>query len=149
MLEGKRQLARQVASNNAIIFVISSMASLNDVQVVEVGRSKPVNMPISTMLPILIESGSASSCEQSPKLQDACCRRMSDETGAAGEIQLKEDLADAMLESPGGMREPGEWLFVFHNDRTVSINDIFLNLVENHFVFWPLVKRLFVDTVSL
>lgn len=88
------------------------MASLNDVQLVEVGRSKPVNMPISTMLPVLIESGSASSCEQSPKLQDAC-RRMSDETGAAGEIQLKEDLADAMLESPGGIREPGKWPLVF------------------------------------
>lgn len=75
------------------------------------GRSKPVNMPVSTTYPILIESGSVSSCEQSPKLLDTY-QRLAEEVGGAGESQLKEDLADAMLESPG-VRESGKHLIVF------------------------------------
>lgn len=46
-----------------------------------------------------------SSCEQSPKLHDTYQRGF-DEVGGAGEVQLKEDLADAMLESPG-VRDKG------------------------------------------
>lgn len=73
------------------------------------GRSKPVNMPSTTAYPILIESGSVSSCEQSPKLRDTY-QRAFEEAGGAGEVQLKEDLADAMLESPG-VRDAGRFLF--------------------------------------
>lgn len=62
-------------------------------------------MPSTAAYPILIESGSASSCEQSPKLLDTY-KRTFEESGGAGEVQLKEDLADAMLESPG-IRETG------------------------------------------
>ncbi|XP_008191608.1 breast carcinoma-amplified sequence 3 homolog isoform X1 [Tribolium castaneum] len=65
---------------------------------VDVRRSKPVNMPVSKANAILIESGSASSCEQLflDTYHKAC-----EEVGSAGETRLKEDLADAMLESPG------------------------------------------------
>lgn len=60
-------------------------------------RSKPLNMP-DDGVPVLIESGSASSFEQSPRLLDR------EVPGSCGESQLKEDLADAMLESPGRVR---------------------------------------------
>lgn len=65
-------------------------------------------MPSTTSYPILIESGSVSSCEQSPKLLDTYHRTF-EEIGGAGEVQLKEDLADAMLESPG-VRDTGRIL---------------------------------------
>lgn len=94
-----------------ILNIFRSPLSLNDAQTIDVGRSKPVNMPVSTAYPILIESGSVSSCEQSPKLLDTY-QRLSEEVGGAGELQLKEDLADAMLESPG-VRESG-WYLVIH-----------------------------------
>jgi hypothetical protein len=70
---------------------------------VDVRRSKPVNMPVSKANAILIESGSASSCEQLflDTYHKAC-----EEVGSAGETRLKEDLADAMLESPG-IRDTG------------------------------------------
>lgn len=70
-------------------------------------------MPSTTAYPILIESGSVSSCEQSPKLLDTYHRTL-EETGGAGEVQLKEDLADAMLESPG-VREAGKvtWILLY------------------------------------
>lgn len=66
-------------------------------------------MPSTTAYPILIESGSVSSCDQSPKLRDTY-QRAFEEAGGAGEVQLKEDLADAMLESPG-VRDAGRFLF--------------------------------------
>ncbi|XP_059487922.1 breast carcinoma-amplified sequence 3 homolog isoform X2 [Neocloeon triangulifer] len=70
-------------------------------------RSHPVNMPSSGIVPVLIESGSCNSYDQSPRLMD-----MYGETegeGVAGESQLREDLADAMLESPAGapIKDPG------------------------------------------
>lgn len=85
---------------------------MHEIKTVDVGRSKPVNMPPTTAYPILIESGSVSSCEQSPKLLDTYQRNF-EETGGAGEVQLKEDLADAMLESPG-VKEAGEILYIFY-----------------------------------
>lgn len=54
----------------------------------------------------MIESGSVSSCEPSPKLLDTYQKNFDDASGA-GELQLKEDLADAMLESPG-IRDNGK-----------------------------------------
>lgn len=86
--------------------------SVQDVKTVDVGRSKPVNMPSTTAYPILIESGSVSSCEQSPKLLDTYQRNF-EETGGAGEVQLKEDLADAMLESPG-IKEAGKIFYFYY-----------------------------------
>lgn len=78
-----------------------------DSQVVEIGRSKPVNMPISAAYPILIEAGSVSSCEPSPKLLDTLQKNFEEFGGSwTGELQLREDLADAMLESPG-VRDSG------------------------------------------
>ncbi|CAH1124583.1 unnamed protein product [Ceutorhynchus assimilis] len=72
--------------------------SLGDAQPLDLNRSKPVNMPITKANAVLIESSSASSSEQS--LLDIY-RKNCEEMGAAGEHQIKEDLADAMLESPG------------------------------------------------
>lgn len=69
-----------------------------ETRAVDVRRSKPVNMPVSKANAILIESGSASSCEQ---LFLDTYHKAGDEVGSAGESRLKEDLADAMLESPG------------------------------------------------
>ncbi|XP_018572462.1 breast carcinoma-amplified sequence 3 homolog isoform X2 [Anoplophora glabripennis] len=75
-----------------------SPMSLTEAQPIDLGHSKPVNMPITKANAVLIESSSASSCEQS--LLDTY-QRTFEEVGGAGELQLKEDLADAMLESPG------------------------------------------------
>lgn len=55
-------------------------------------------MPMTGAYPVLIECGSLSS-EPSPKLADTY-RNFEDSSGG-GESQLKEDLAEAMLESPG------------------------------------------------
>lgn len=77
--------------------------SLQDARPLDVRRSKPVNMPITKNNAVLIESGSASSCEQ--RFLDAY-NRAGEEIGSAGETRLKEDLADAMLESPG-VRDAG------------------------------------------
>ncbi|KAJ8931403.1 hypothetical protein NQ314_015675, partial [Rhamnusium bicolor] len=74
-----------------------------EAQPIDLGHTKPVNMPITKANAVLIESSSASSCEQS--LLDTYHRTF-EEVGGAGELQLKEDLADAMLESPG-IRETG------------------------------------------
>ncbi|XP_033609769.1 breast carcinoma-amplified sequence 3 homolog isoform X3 [Cryptotermes secundus] len=89
--------------------------SLLELEAVEVGvgsgsrpaRSNPVNMPISSgsrpVVPVLIESGSGSSYEQSPRLLEAYGTDGAESDGSAGpgETQLREDLADAMMESPG------------------------------------------------
>ncbi|KAJ3657411.1 hypothetical protein Zmor_009216 [Zophobas morio] len=81
-----------------------------ETRAVDVRRSKPVNMPVSKANAILIESGSASSCEQLflDTYHKAC-----EEVGSAGETRLKEDLADAMLESPG-IRDTGRFCVFGH-----------------------------------
>lgn len=71
------------------------------------GRSKPVNMPVSGTYPVVIEAGSLSSLEPSPKFYDGHRQTLDEVTGAV-ELQLCEDLADAMLESPGN-KEPGKY----------------------------------------
>ncbi|XP_067634551.1 uncharacterized protein [Eurosta solidaginis] len=87
-----------------------------DVEAVEIGVSKPtsaasavrshsLSMPVAAArcnLPVLIESGSYSSIEQSPKLMDRFRHEHSDSdfTLSHGDSRLKEDLADAMRESP-------------------------------------------------
>ncbi|XP_020717235.1 uncharacterized protein LOC101460651 isoform X2 [Ceratitis capitata] len=88
-----------------------------DVEAVEIGvskpasaastpRSHPLSMPVTAAarcaLPVLIESGSYSSIEQSPKLMDRFRHEHldSDFAMAHGDSRLKEDLADAMRESP-------------------------------------------------
>ncbi|XP_055603365.1 breast carcinoma-amplified sequence 3 homolog isoform X2 [Uranotaenia lowii] len=73
-------------------------------------RSNPVNMPVSggmrPLVPVLIESGSCSSFEQSPRLLNMAEFRhhenLDTEFSSLGpvESQLREDLADAMRESP-------------------------------------------------
>lgn len=73
--------------------------------IIRPARSTPLNMP-DDGVPVLIESGSASSFEQSPRLLDR------DMPGCSGESQLREDLADAMLESPGRAREEGRFSYV-------------------------------------
>ncbi|KAJ6638684.1 Breast carcinoma-amplified sequence 3 like [Pseudolycoriella hygida] len=89
-----------------------------DSEAVEVGinnagnrpaRSNPMNMPLSgngrSPVPVLIESGSCSSYEHSPRLVDQYRHNEhmgSDFSLGAGDSQLREDLADAMRESPGG-----------------------------------------------
>lgn len=84
--------------------------SVAEAQPIDLGHSKPVNMPITKANAVLIESSSASSCEQS--LLDTY-QRTFEEVGGAGELQLKEDLADAMLESPG-IRETGELFLIVY-----------------------------------
>ncbi|KQS29776.1 uncharacterized protein LOC6551259 isoform X1 [Drosophila erecta] len=83
-------------------------------------RSSPLNMPPSGAasvggagigssavtgrsgagVPVLIESGSYSSIEQSPKLMDRFRHGHLDSDYGHGDTRLKEDLADAMRESP-------------------------------------------------
>ncbi|KAH8267551.1 hypothetical protein KR026_000668 [Drosophila bipectinata] len=91
-------------------------------------RSSPLNMPLSAAaaaaasvgavgvggggggssltsrsgagVPVLIESGSYSSIEQSPKLMDRFRHGHLDSDYGHGDTRLKEDLADAMRESP-------------------------------------------------
>ncbi|KAH8273484.1 hypothetical protein KR018_004085 [Drosophila ironensis] len=84
-------------------------------------RSSPLNMPLNAGapvaasgvgggssvagrsgagVPVLIESGSYSSIEQSPKLMDRFRHGHLDSDYGHGDMRLKEDLADAMRESP-------------------------------------------------
>ncbi|XP_047110731.1 breast carcinoma-amplified sequence 3 homolog [Schistocerca piceifrons] len=102
--------------------------SLLEAEAVDIGngtgsrpaRSNPMNMPISTggtrpIVPVLIESGSSSSYEQSPRLMEVYGGDGVDSDGSAGpgEIQLREDLADAMMESPGvAIRDTGRRMVV-------------------------------------
>ncbi|KAL1505720.1 hypothetical protein ABEB36_005219 [Hypothenemus hampei] len=83
--------------------------SVADAQPLDLNRSKPVNMPITKANAVLIESSSASSSEQS--LLDIY-RKNCEELGAAGEHQIKEDLADAMMESPGARNAGGRCVLV-------------------------------------
>lgn len=62
-------------------------------------------MPISKSNTILIESGSASSSEQY-FLDELYSKNCDEMNSGMGEMRLKEDLADAMMESPG-IRETG------------------------------------------
>uniref|UniRef100_U5ES95 Putative breast carcinoma amplified sequence n=1 Tax=Corethrella appendiculata TaxID=1370023 RepID=U5ES95_9DIPT len=86
-----------------------------DLEAVEIGtlvnrpaRSNPMNMPHSTgmrpLVPVLIESGSCSSYEHSPRLMNEFRQheQLDTEFSSLGpvETQLREDLADAMRESP-------------------------------------------------
>ncbi|RLU14896.1 hypothetical protein DMN91_012783 [Ooceraea biroi] len=75
-------------------------------------RSKPVNMPHATsrpLMPVVID-GSGSSYEQSPRFMEAYGDPLDSENVAVGscESQLREDLAEAMLEiSIASHRAPG------------------------------------------
>ncbi|XP_060532300.1 breast carcinoma-amplified sequence 3 homolog [Cylas formicarius] len=92
--------------------------SLTDAQPVDLSRSKPVNMPITKANAVLIESGSASSSEQS--LLDVY-RKSCEEMGAGGEHQIREDLADAMIESPGIKESGGRCVIVSMKPRSTSV----------------------------
>ncbi|XP_045763309.1 uncharacterized protein LOC123866036 isoform X2 [Maniola jurtina] len=97
-----------------------SNSSLSEVEAVEVdtsaargaARSNPVNMPgVRPIVPVLIDSGSASSLEHSPS--DSFRRKsLLAESGRAPsvcDVQLREDLAEAMKEDHGlreGRSEP-------------------------------------------
>ncbi|CAH4036543.1 uncharacterized protein LOC123711094 isoform X2 [Pieris brassicae] len=88
-----------------------SNSSLSEAEAVEVdtsacvgaARSNPVNMPgVRPIVPVLIESGSASSLEHSPS--DSFRRKSLLADGgrtAVCDVQLKEDLAEAMKEDHG------------------------------------------------
>ncbi|XP_068628127.1 uncharacterized protein [Battus philenor] len=93
-----------------------SNSSLSEAETVEVdttagrgaARSTPVNMPgVRPIVPVLIDSGSASSLEHSPS--DSFRRKsLLAETGRAAsvcDVQLREDLAEAMKEEHGYERE--------------------------------------------
>lgn len=83
----------------------------NDCDAVEVGsnpgprpaRSNPVNIPLGSstrpIVPVLIESTSNSSLEQSPRMYPGYSED-SDSSLGAGDSQLAENLADAMIENP-------------------------------------------------
>ncbi|XP_037302060.1 breast carcinoma-amplified sequence 3 homolog [Manduca sexta] len=83
-----------------------SNSSLSEAETVEVeaggvARSNPVNMPgARPLVPVLVDSGSASSLEHSPS--DSCRRKsLLAESGRAAsvcDVQLREDLAEAMKE---------------------------------------------------
>ncbi|XP_047022990.1 breast carcinoma-amplified sequence 3 homolog [Helicoverpa zea] len=93
-----------------------SSSSLSEAETVEVcagpARSNPVNMPgARPVVPVLIDSGSASSLEHSPS--DSFRRKsLLAESGRAAsvcDVQLREDLAEAMKEDhviPGSRYEP-------------------------------------------
>ncbi|CAK1578054.1 unnamed protein product, partial [Parnassius mnemosyne] len=93
-----------------------SSSSLSEAETVEVeagagrgaARSTPVNMPgARAAVPVLVDSGSASSLEHSPS--DSFRRKsLLAETGKATavcDVQLREDLAEAMKEEHGWPRE--------------------------------------------
>ncbi|XP_053600279.1 uncharacterized protein LOC128669452 isoform X2 [Plodia interpunctella] len=84
-----------------------SSSSLSEAETVEVefhnvARSNPVNVPTARpIVPVLIDSGS-SSLEQSPS--EGCRRRSVAEGRAPCDLQLREDLAEAMREDHGRSR---------------------------------------------
>ncbi|KAG5315143.1 BCAS3 protein, partial [Acromyrmex insinuator] len=94
--------------------------NLVEAEAVEIGitgsrpaRSKPVNMPHAAsrpLMPVVID-GSGSSYEQSPRFMEAYGDPLDSENVAVGscESQLREDLAEAMLEiSIASHRAPGK-----------------------------------------
>ncbi|XP_013161529.1 PREDICTED: uncharacterized protein LOC106113351 [Papilio xuthus] len=90
-----------------------SNSSLSEAETVEVeaggrgaARSTPVNMPgARPAVPVLIDSGSASSLEHSPS--DSFRRKslLAESGRASCDVQLREDLAEAMKEDHGWERE--------------------------------------------
>nr|CAH7712459.1 unnamed protein product [Callosobruchus chinensis] len=84
-----------------------SPMSMAEAQPLDLGPTNPVNVPVTKSSAILIESGSANSCEHF--LLDTYHKTFVESSG--GETQLKEDLADAMLESPG-IRETGKLILL-------------------------------------
>ncbi|CAH0561495.1 unnamed protein product [Brassicogethes aeneus] len=82
-----------------------SMTLMAEALPIDLRRSKPVNMPITKANAVLIESSSANSCEQS--LLDNY-QKVFEEPGGPCEVQLREDLADAMIESPFTKESGGE-----------------------------------------
>lgn len=93
--------------------------NLVEAEAIEIGitgsrpaRSKPVNMPHAAsrpLMPVVID-GSGSSYEQSPRFMEAYGDPLDSENVAVGscESQLREDLAEAMLEiSIASHRAPG------------------------------------------
>ncbi|XP_063530676.1 uncharacterized protein LOC134741710 [Cydia strobilella] len=92
-----------------------SNSSLSEVEAVEVdtsaagsvARSNPVNMPgVRPVVPVVVDSGSASSLEHSPS--DSFRRKsLLADSGRASvcDVQLREDLAEAMKEDHGWPRE--------------------------------------------
>ncbi|XP_032594821.1 breast carcinoma-amplified sequence 3 homolog isoform X2 [Drosophila grimshawi] len=108
-----------------------------------VDRSSPLNMPLSGVavaggstvttgghragVPVLIESGSYSSIEQSPKLMDRFRHGHLDSDYGHGDMRLKEDLADAMRESPStaaARRETGKFFGIDQMDGLPNNNNI-------------------------
>ncbi|KAI8127778.1 Breast carcinoma-amplified sequence 3 like protein [Lucilia cuprina] len=95
----------------------------------KIDHSSPLNMPLnatgrSSAVPVLIESGSYSSIEQSPKLMDRFRHDHldSDFSVAHGDSRLKEDLADAMRESPSATASSKDSDLLFHNVDNVDGN---------------------------
>ncbi|XP_063636157.1 uncharacterized protein LOC134806762 [Cydia splendana] len=92
-----------------------SNSSLSEAEAVEVdtsaagsvARSNPVNMPgVRPVVPVMVDSGSASSLEHSPS--DSFRRKsLLADSGRASvcDVQLREDLAEAMKEDHGWPRE--------------------------------------------
>ncbi|XP_037889316.1 LOW QUALITY PROTEIN: uncharacterized protein LOC119637388 [Glossina fuscipes] len=104
-------------------------------------RSSPLNMPLtapnrSSGVPVLIESGSYSSIEQSPKLMDRFRHDHlnSDFSLTHGETRLKQDLADAMRESPSGSSTQKEGSNCLSADTasTVADNVPFYDALADH-----------------
>ncbi|XP_060664476.1 breast carcinoma-amplified sequence 3 homolog isoform X3 [Drosophila nasuta] len=113
-----------------------------------VERSSPLNMPLGgaavgsgtatvattgrSSVPVLIESGSYSSIEQSPKLMDRFRHGHLDSDYGHGDMRLKEDLADAMRESPStaaARRETGNF---FGIDQMDGLQQISNNINNNN-----------------
>ena len=67
-------------------------------------RSNPVNIPLGNssrpVVPVLIESGSSSSFEQSPRMHTSQSEDSDSSSLGTGDSQLAESLADAMKEQP-------------------------------------------------
>ncbi|ODM93590.1 Breast carcinoma-amplified sequence 3, partial [Orchesella cincta] len=107
------QFTFKVFNSNSSKLPLRSMSGGLDVETVEVNvtnrpaKSNPVNMPASSsLIPVVIEGSSGSSLEQSPRLADPYCD--SETSVVHNESQLKENLADAMMENCGGIaRETG------------------------------------------
>lgn len=93
------------------VFKTYSNGYNNDCDAIEVGsapgprlaRSNPVNIPLGSsmrpVLPVLIESTSNSSLEQSPRMYPSYSED-SDSSLGTSDSQLAETLADAMIENP-------------------------------------------------
>ncbi|KPU77422.1 uncharacterized protein Dana_GF19493, isoform C [Drosophila ananassae] len=78
----------------------AAAAAASSVGAASVGGGSAVPSRTGTGVPVLIESGSYSSIEQSPKLMDRFRHGHLDSDYGHGDTRLKEDLADAMRESP-------------------------------------------------